>query len=151
MPLLDQNGRLFGKLNLFDLFVVLMVVAMVVLGYRWLTVDYRVAPPYTLDSTAVAIEIDLLLPPGREWLCDYVTEGLEEKDPRSGTPRARLRGCRTEDGRTLVQVELNGVRDGSDRILYRGEPLLPGRELRLETEAVLLEGVVRRMTVDGGS
>lgn len=149
MPLLDTKGRLFGKLNLFDLFLVVAVVTLVVLGYQWLAVSHRVAPPYALDSTAVTVRLDLQLPRDRAWLCDAAVADLQETDPRTGEPRARVLGCEMHDDRAIVRLEVHAVQDGAGRVIYRGMPLLPGRELRFETDAVILDGVVRKLDTDG--
>ena len=146
MPLLDSNGRLFGKLNLFDGFLVLVVLAVAVLAYQRLTVDYRVAPPYALETHQVTLAVDLQLPREWAWLCEEATAGLQETDPRSGEARAIVRGCRLEDGLPLVALQVFAVRDDADRILFEGAPLLPGRTLTLDTETLVLEGVVRRIT-----
>lgn len=146
MPLLDHKGRLFGKLNLFDAFVIVIVVTLTVLVYRWLTVDYRVAPPYALDSTESVVRVELQLPRDQVWLCEVVVAGLEEVDPRSGEARARVLSCTVEAGVAIVVLYVYAVEDSAGRLLFEGVPLVPGRTLDLETETVLLNGVVRRVT-----
>ncbi len=146
MPLLDHNGRLFGKLNLFDLFLVLVILAISALAYQRLTVDYRVAPPYALEERQVALTVQLQLPQEHGWLSELATVGLKEFDPRSGEIRAEVLGNHTENNIPLVTLRLNAVRDGADRLLYRGTPLLPGRALRLELESIILDGIVRQVT-----
>ena len=145
MPLLDKNGRILGTLNLFDLFLVVVTIAIVVLAYQRLTVDYRVAPPYALESQQVTVSVDLQLPREQKWICDVAASGAEETDPRSGEARATILGCMVENGLPVVSLRISAVRDGADRILFKGSPLLPGRSLRLETEVIILEGVVRRV------
>jgi len=145
MHLLDHNGRVFGKVNLFDAFLVAVVAALTALAYQWLTADYRVAPPYALESRQVLAGVHLQLPPEHAWLCDDAAPGLEDVDPRSGETRARVLGCALEGGVATVHLEIHAVRDGAGRLLYRGALLVPGRTLRLEMESVLLEGVVRRV------
>ena len=148
MPLLDHNGRILGKLNLFDGFLILVVTTITVLAYQWLTVDYRVAPPYALESTEVLAYVDLQLPRDQAWLCDSATSGLEEVDPRSGEARAKVQSCTVEDGLAIVHLEVHTVRDGAGRLLFEGRPLLPGRTLQLETAAAILEGVVRNVKLE---
>ena len=143
MPLIDPKGRLFGTVNLFDLFLVLIVVAIAVIAYQRLTVDYRVAPPYALETQQVTVAVDLQLPTENAWLCDALAPGLEETDPRSGEARATVVGAAVIDGIPQVSLRIFAVRDGADRILFRGSPLLPGRTLKLEMTTHLLEGVVR--------
>ena len=143
MPLMDPKGRLFGTVNLFDLFLVMIVAAVVVIAYQRLTVDYRVAPPYALDAQQVTVAVDLQLPKENAWLCDAIAPGLQEIDPRSGEARATVVQAAVVEGIPLVSLRISAVRDGSDRILFKGSPLLPGRSLRLEMTTHLVEGVVR--------
>jgi hypothetical protein len=148
MPLLDNNGRVLGKINLFDLFLVLVVVAVAALAYQRLTVDYRVAPPYALETRQVVVNLDLQLPPERAWLCDETLPGLMETDPRSGEARTEVLVCEVRDGVPVVSLTIYAVRDGAGRILFKGSPVLPGRKIQLETEAVILEGVIRRIALE---
>lgn len=146
MPLEENTRRTPGKFNLFDVFVVAVLLAAVVLLYQRLTVDYRVAPPYALEENQVRATIDLQLPRDMAWLCDEAVAGQADVDPRTGAARARVTDCSVLDGLATVALDVNAVRDGAGRLLYRGEPLIPGRTLRIETEKVVLEGVVRRVS-----
>jgi len=145
MPLLDSQGRIFGKANLFDLFLVVVLIAVVALAYQRLTIDYRVAPPYATGTLRVVVTVDLQLPEAHAWLAEEALPGLTEIDPRSGEARAEVLGHHMEDGIPLVSLKLFAVRDGAGRVLFEGSPLLPGRMLEINTESLILEGVVRRM------
>lgn len=146
MPLLDDRGRHLGKLNLFDLFVVVLVAALVALGYHKLTAPYRVAPPYALEENQITVQALLQLPADQAWMCEFAQPGIAETDPRTGEVRAEVTGCAVEAGLPVVTLRVHAVRDASGRLLFEGVPLLPGRELQLETETALLEGVVQRVT-----
>lgn len=149
MPLLDERGRLLGKLNLFDLFVSLLVVTLVALTYFKLSSPYRVAPPYASNTSSVTVVASLQLPAEQAWMCEVIQAGNAELDPRTGQPRAEVRGCTVIDGVPVIELTVFAVRDDAGRLLFEGAPLLPGRTLQLETETAILEGVVQR--VDSGA
>ena len=149
MPLLDDRGKVLGKFNLFDLFVAILLVALSAMAYHKLTAPYRVAPPYALEENRTVAMAELQLPAAQVWMCEIAAPGLAEVDPRTGEPRAEVLGCTVEDGLPIVQLRIHAVRDASGRLLFEGVPLLPGRELQLDTEAAILEGVVRQVD-DGG-
>jgi len=145
MPLLDDRGRLLGKFNLFDFFVVVLLAALVVIAYRGLTVAHRVAPPYALDENRVTVAASLQLPADQAWMCEFAQPGTAEIDPRTGDARAEVLGCAIEDGMPVITLRIHAVRDATGKILFEGTPLLCGRELQLETASAILEGVVRRV------
>lgn len=148
MRLLDDQGKVFGKLNTFDLFIAVVVVTVAALLYRWLAAPYRVAPPYALDENQVSVHADLQLPPGQRWMCDQVKVGAVEVDPRTGAPRAEVTGCAVEEDSAVITLTVHAIRDGQGRLLFEGEPLVPGRTLQLETEVAILEGVVRKIQAE---
>lgn len=135
------------RFNLFDCFVALVVVTLAFLIYYKLSAPNRVAPPYALEENRVAVEVALQLPADQAWMCAFATPGLAEIDPRTGEPRAEVLDCTVVEGHPVVRLTVHAVRDGSGRLLFEGEPLVPGRVLQLETGGAILEGVVRR--VDG--
>jgi len=143
MPLLDQRGKLLGKLNLFDLFVAVLLAALAAIAYHKLSAPHRVAPPYALEENRATILADLQLPADQAWLCELAAPGLAEIDPRTGEPRAEVLGCTLEGNVAVVSLRIHAVRDAGGRLLFEGVPLLPGRVLELDTDAAIFEGVVR--------
>ena len=143
MPLLDKEGRLLGRLNVFDLFVVCTVVALVFIAYFKLSAPHRVAPPFASEANRTAMLVALQLPPDQPWMCGYAKPGLGEIDPRTGEAIAEVLGCAVRDGFPVVDLRLHAVRDGEGHVLFEGQPLLPGRMLEINTEAAIFSGVVR--------
>ncbi len=148
MPLLDKKGRLLGRFNIFDLFVVCVVAALAAIAYVKLSAPQRVAPPFASAETRVTVAVALQLPEDQPWICDYAKTGIAETDPRTGEPVAEVLGCGLRDGFPTVDLRLNAVRDNGGTVLFEGHPLLPGRSLEINTEAVILSGVVRSMTLE---
>jgi len=148
MPLLDRKGRLLGRFNIFDLFVVCVVAALAAIAYVKLSAPQRVAPPFASAETRVAVVVALQLPVDQPWMCDYAKGGLAEIDPRTGAPVAEVLGCAVRDSFPTVDLRLYAVRDDEGRILFEGQPLLPGRSLEINTDAAILSGVVRSMALE---
>lgn len=145
MAILDRDGRLFGRVNLIDLVVIVGVCLVVSVGYVRLTVPYRVAPPFALTETVQWVELDLQLPAEQTWTCDVAEAGIQELDPRSGEAVAEILGCAVVNGFPEVRVKVRAVRDGSGRLLFENDRLVPGRKLTLETDACILDGIVARV------
>lgn len=143
MPLVDKDGRLLGRLNIFDLFVVCAVVALSLIAYYKLSASQRVAPPFASETTHAALLVSLQLPVDQPWMCDYAQPGIAERDPRTGEPTAEIVGCDVRDGFPVVDLRVHAVRDGGGRVLFEGQPLLPGRTLEINTDVAVLSGVVR--------
>ncbi len=143
MPLLDKKGRLLGRFNIFDLFVVCVVVALTAVAYVKLSAPQRVAPPFASEATRAAVAVTLQLPLDQPWMCDYAKSGLAEMDPRTGEPVAEVLGCAMRDGFPTIDLRLHAVRDGAGHTLFEGHPLLPGRMLEINTDAAIFSGVVR--------
>ena len=145
MPLLDREGRLFGRLNLIDLAVIVSVCLIASVAYVRLTVPYRVAPPFALSKTIHWVQLDLQLPAQQTWTCDVAKPGVQELDPRSGAPIAEILGCAVVNGFPEVHLKVRAVMDASGRLLFENVRLVPGRKLTLETDACFLEGIVARV------
>lgn len=147
MPLLDKEGRLLGRLNIFDLFVACVVVALVTIAYVKLTASNRVAPPFASGETQVMLDVSLQLPLDQPWMCDLAKPGLGEADPRTGSPLVEVLGGSMREGFPTIDLRIHAVRDNAGHNLFEGQPLLPGRMLEINTEAAIFSGVVRSVQV----
>jgi len=146
MELLDEQGRVFGRINVIDLLAVLFALAVVVAG---VTLVFSGGPSESPNLESRYVTLDLGTQPG------YVTERIDAGDvaslpnspenltltdvyvaPAEGpsavvTVRARVTGQRIG--------EPNG---GPTTVTYAGEPLILGRQLTVETTEYRLSGVV---------
>lgn len=148
MPLLDKKGRLLGRFNIFDLFVVCVVAALAAIAYVKLSAPQRVAPPFALEENRALVGVALQLPADQPWMCDYAKPGLAERDPRTGEAIAEVLGCAIREGFPTVELRVNAVRDSEGHILFEGHPLVPGRSLEINTDAAILSGVVRAVSTE---
>jgi hypothetical protein len=142
VTLLDKQGRLFGRLNLIDLLVIVAVCLLATVAYVRLTVPYRVAPPFALSETTHWTEVLLQIPAEQTWTCDVATKGIQELDPRSGEPTAEVLGCTTVNGFPQVHLKVRAVQDANGRLLFENDRLVPGRQLTIETDACTLDGII---------
>lgn len=148
MPLLDKKGRLLGRFNIFDLFVVSVVAALAAIAYVKLSAPQRVAPPFALEENRAPVGVALQLPADQPWMCDYARPGLSERDPRTGEAITEILGCTIREGFPTVDLRIHAVRDSEGRILFEGQPLVPGRSLEINTDTAILSGVVRAVSTE---
>lgn len=149
MELLDEQGRVFGLINIIDLLAVLFALAVVVAGVALVFSGGSSEPPET-DTRYVTLEL------GNQ--PTYVTERISEGDlsdidgapdsltitdvyvtPSGGrsstvTVRARITGQLQENGETFA---------------FAGNPLILGRDLTVETDEYRVSGTVTAVQRDG--
>lgn len=147
--ILDEEGRLFGLLNIIDLLVVLLFLAVVVTGVvlllpsdnesgtRFATVDMGTQP----DSVAEAIDS------GDEWIPEEASSSLRITD---------VYRFDTEEGtQVIVRARINGTviepadPDEQPTFLFRGQPLRLGQELSIRTKEYSTSGTVQRVQQSG--
>ena len=76
MKLIDEKGRLFGKINLIDLLVILLVVA-VAAAVLWKTVGKRAAE--SANTQSIRAEYTVLCAETPKEICDYAETQVGEK------------------------------------------------------------------------
>jgi hypothetical protein len=153
MELIDEEGRLFGVVNVIDALAVLLVLAVVVAGFalvnpfapgaeettRYATIDLGEQPEYVAELVSAG---DLMSPantPRNLTITDvYVTPG--ENDNVSITVRARING-------TLQDRE-----GGPGQVFtYADMRVSQGSSLTVDTGDYSIGGTVTRMAEDGPS
>jgi hypothetical protein len=137
MPVIDEEGRLFGTINVVDALVVLLVVAVGVAGIALVSGG----PSGNPETRHVTLDIGTQP--------DYVIERIQTGDvatvadqPTNLTITDTYLPTTGDETRALARVRVTGeVVDGTFRVA--GEPLRLGRSLRVETDAYLVDGTVR--------
>ncbi|MBI3098558.1 MAG: DUF4330 family protein [Planctomycetes bacterium] len=162
MPILDESGRLFGKVNVIDL-AVLGVVAVVAatLAVRWYGTPWG-PRPVSNEAAWVPVEIEIVVDP-------TVVESLIRKGSTqsagSGTRiAARIVEVVPRSYRELVKGDpLNGDRRVllvTIRVMARGypgsrwpsfgaRPVMPGALFRFEAEEYAFEGYILNLRREG--
>lgn len=146
MPLVDEDGRLFGLVNVVDLFAVLAVAAVVVAGLalavgpgtsapaaetgeRLVTLDLGRQPGYVVDRIDAGDAASVGDGPGNLTLTDVYVTPAPDGDGALVTVRARVVGP-LADGPTGETVTLGGA------------PLRLGRTLSVATAEYRVEGTL---------
>lgn len=156
MQLLDEQGRLFGVVNVVDLLAVLLALAVVVAGVavvfqpdgssespelvtRHVTLDLGSQPEYVTERISAGDVAPLGDGPGNLTVTDvFVTPG--GGGGSSVTVRARVRG----------QLEEN-TEGESPTVRLAGGPLVLGRQLSVATSEYRVGGVVTAVEPSGES
>lgn len=140
MKFIDQEGRVFGLVNVIDALVVLLVVAIVVAGVALVTQSGT--QETTPETGSVIATIDLGVQPG------YLVEQLSTGDTVSPDDTSNLTitdvYVAPQDGgaRVLVTAELEGP-VSEETIIYAGAPPRVGRQLTLQTNEYQAGGTIR--------
>lgn len=154
--LIDDDGRLFGLVNIVDALVFLLVLAVLVAGIALLTGG---------DSSQQEprfVTVDVGSQP--EYIAEQVTVGDEWNPTQTGSFVITdvYRAPVADDGegtRLLIRAQINGtpIQTGNetteqqrpDPISFLGEPLRFGTELTVETNAYALSGIVTGISQTG--
>ncbi|MFB6102268.1 MAG: DUF4330 family protein [Haloplanus sp.] len=153
MALLDDQGRVFGVVNVIDLLAVLLAVAVVVagaalvfsggssdrpdLGTRYVTIDLGNQPPYVTERIGAGDVGPVTNSPDNLTVTDVYVAPSEQAS--TVTVRARVTGQFRESS------------GGSSVFTFKGEPLLLGRDLTVETDEYRVSGVVTDVSRRGDS
>ncbi|WP_418284182.1 DUF4330 family protein [Halorubrum sp. DTA46] len=141
MELIDDDGNLFGAVNVIDALVVLMVGAVVIAGAALVLADDP-APEPEPDTDTTYATLDMGTQPA--YVVDAINEGDTYEPDGSSTIRitdVHLTPREDEIGVTL-RVELNGEAN-DDTITYANAPPRLGRTLAIETPRYELSGQIR--------
>ncbi len=161
MSLIDNRGRLFGKINLIDFLLILVVLAAVAFGAYKLTKDQ--------DFTIIAPEKKVIVQFYANGLYPFVTANMKEgdlirtldtNDPIGKIVRIDKRPAinlvPTADGRMVISnvpekdsvyIDVEGNAKLSNGVLMAGStPLLVGNELKIKGTSFTVQSVISRVT-----
>ncbi|QUO47733.1 MULTISPECIES: DUF4330 family protein [Halorubrum] len=140
MELIDDEGRLFGAVNVIDALVVLLIAAVVVSGAAFVLTDDPAPAPET-DTTYATLDVGTVSP--------YIVDAIEEGDTYSPDGASTLRitdvhltpqGANT---RVILRVALEGELNNQDSLIYGGAPPRLGRTLDITTDRYQVNGQIR--------
>jgi len=137
VTLIDDEGRLFGRVNIIDAFVVLVVIAVVFAGLLFVLV-----PDSSPSSSATRYAtIDLGTQP--DYVATLITEGdsIQEDNGETITITDVYATASGSDRRVRVRARITAPVD-SGTITYDGTPLRVGRNIRLQTDEYTTQGTV---------
>lgn len=141
MDVIDDDGNLFGAVNVVDALVVLVILAVVVAGAALVFSDDP-APPPEPDSDTTHATLDMGAQPA------YIVDALNEGDTYSpdGTSTATITDLhvtpREDDIGVTLRVALEGEASGNT-ITYANAPPRLGRTLAIETAQYEIDGQIR--------
>lgn len=149
MAIIDDEGKLFGLVNIIDVLVVMLVLAIVLAGavfilsptpgepdVRYATIDLGEQPSFIIDTLEVGDVMEL----------EGHADNLTITDVYHGPG---------EDGHLIIRAEIRGerVEIGEDRWQFEfgGEPFRAGQELTVETPDFEVTGTVTSLDRSGSN
>lgn len=160
MDFIDEKGRLFGKVNVIDAFVLLLVLTVAVLGGAFVLGDdgESTEERATVATATVQVRLTQMEP----YVADAIPTGPVESDGvvavenRSVSPaivtvstaNGTLRQREHPRKRTVeLTVELN-VTTGESDPTFDGQPVEVGRTVTLDLGPVTVEGPITAVETD---
>jgi sulfur carrier protein ThiS len=140
MNLIDQDGKIFGLINILDAFALLIAIIVVIGGIGFVTGNVADSSgPTTLPSTYVTLDLGTQSGP--------LVQTIEINDSYSPAVNSHIRisdvHLSPQDGQTrvLVRVEIQGPATG-DSVSYEGAPPRIGRSLSIVTKEYSVSGKI---------
>lgn len=141
MELIDDEGRLFGRVNVIDALVVLLIAAVVVAGAAFVLTDDPAPPPPETDTTYATLDVGAQ----PAYIVDAVNEG-DTYSPNDLSTMTVTDVQLTPRGNNIgvtLRVELEGELQNDNSIAYGNAPLRLGRSLSVNTDRYQLNGQIR--------
>ncbi len=157
--IIDEKGKLFGKLNLLDLFLILVLVAVIAVACMLFSGD-------TSSSDTVPVVYTLEIQNEDATYFDHVVIGENVKSGVTGTPMGTIVGFHKEPAKVITQTDdelvlakPEGRYDGYLEIeadaaaaypdlSLDGDPLKIGTSLALRSESLAMHGYVVGLAYD---
>ena len=156
MKIIDRDGRLFGLLNIIDLFIIVVIVGK--LGYGGYKI-LKVNPQLTIQTKPAVIELEIS--PVRQLSVDAVNEGEKVFDSDTGAFLGIIKekkvekakeNVRTSDGKIVLSefpdqyrhslvIEAQIV-ETTDSIALGNLPVQVGKSLAIKTKKLNSRGVI---------
>ena len=140
MNVIDDEGRLFGAVNVVDALVVLFVVAVIVAGAA-LVFGGDPEPEPEVETTYATLDVGATQP--------YIVESISEGDTYNATDDSTLRitdvYLAPQGGHTRVhlRVALEGTLNDQGSLVYANAPPRLGRTLDITTDRYEITGQIR--------
>lgn len=144
MDIIDDDGRLFGAVNVIDALVVLLVAAVIIAGAAFI-----LAPSAPEDTRYATVDF------GEQ--PSHITSQLEEGDTMemeaSSDNMTIVDTYVGPNGHTLARVLVRGesveIREGVNQFQFAGEPFRAGQSLEFETLDYVVTGDVTHVASGG--
>jgi hypothetical protein len=138
------ESSMFSKIRAVDIAIVLLAVTIGMGTYVWAGRTPATGGMGTprLDWETIAIHVG----PDQAWLREFVQPGLQRLDPRNQQPVAEVVGVEdAPEGAFIVRARVMAAHYPNGAVLFDAKPLLPGQNIRLETQKCVIEGRIRRV------
>lgn len=152
MKIIDEKGRLFGKVNLIDLLVILLVLALA-LAVIWKVVGSKAAE--AVKSEPIRVSYTVLCSDVAPELCDFADTQVGEKLLNNAKfLDATITNCESKpaaDGLENLYVTVEAAATTSDNIYkVASQEVRVGYEYNIKTQLFELPGVICDLEVSHG-
>jgi hypothetical protein len=135
MPIIDEKGKLFGKINIVDFGIVLIVLLGVAVAGYLLVGQSRYGRLFQ--------EAEVKIRPRQSWVFDEVKVGAVELDG-SGKVVGEVIAKDFENRLVVARVSLKPLKES---LQYQGKNVKVGYNIRLNTQDIFVAGTIRELTL----
>ena len=141
MELIDDDGRLFGAVNVVDALVVLLLVAVVVASAAFVFSDSPEPAPPESETTYATLDLGVQ----ESYMVEAIAEGDTYEPDGTSTIRVTDIHLTPQDGNVGVtlRVALDGEVNDQGSLVYAGAPPRLGRSLTIATDRYEVSGQIR--------
>jgi hypothetical protein len=148
MKIIDDKGRLFGKINIFDIMILLLVALLGVATYVGITSPHRFSRIITGKPEYRQVKVTVILPESMHWLKEYIRVGDVQRG-RYGGVIAEIR--KVEDRLShnneylLVELKVKATVTPGERLSFGGRLLRVGEDFLFKSRDVKFKGYVMKV------
>lgn len=147
MPILDKDGRLFGVINIVDVMVLLMAIAVVVAGVALVTGAEPEKNPATEETTTETLSITYRLEAVPEFLPEPIEIGPVKNNDALVAVTNKSVVERSENETVTVDITVETrVTKKNGLTYYNGERIYVGKQITLDLGHVVVNPIVIRMS-----
>ena len=146
MQLIDKNGKIFGKVNILDFAVLLLVLLVVFIVAINKFFPDRVPGVIRRMPQQKEFIVKVILDKERNWLADYIKTGDGQRDLENNfmAEIIKVKKAKIADNTysVIITLRLKANIEPGGFIVYGSNLLRPGENFVLETKGYLLKGLV---------
>jgi len=140
MKIIDSNGRLFGKLNIIDLALIIIIIMVAIAGYKFLNQNQDAVmnkPGHSL------VQVEVISQPA--YILDNIESGdiIYDNNEIIGVVQRKHIIKNTAVGSDMIiEIQMNVSTDKSAQLLINGEPITIGSGFKITTSKLRINSVI---------
>lgn len=154
MRIVDEKGRLFGKVNLFDAIIILFILLVIIFISANAFLPGKLYKTISDIPEYEYVQIDVLLPEELSWIKPHINPGDLWQGLFHGEPTAQILDVREtdefgKDKRMLVRIKAFASKDKLGTLSFGKYTLRIGEIISFYTPKYIFRGYIVKVTMTG--